>query len=89
MPLVKFVSTPSPEDNTEQISLSEGRMLVRGGDAVEVTATEMYAISSNGYQLELVDGSPDAEALAEPTTDDVALPYDPSPTPTDLASSGA
>ena len=86
MPRVKYTANPSPEDQTNEVKLSGGRSLVRGGDALEVSAEELYAIAANGYQIEVVDGSPAPahESSPSPSTQSFGA----SPTSTD-ASPGA
>ena len=86
MPRVKYIGNPSSEDNTGEIKLSGGRSLVLGGDALELSAEEVYSITSNGYQLEVVDGpsAPAPEVSPPPPTQSFGA----SPTSTD-ASPGA
>jgi hypothetical protein len=87
MPLVKYIRNPSPDDNTGEVRLAGGRSLVRGGDALEVSAEELYAITANGYQLEVVDGSPAPapETSSSPPTQSFGA----SPISTPSASPGA
>ena len=86
MPLVKYIGNPSPDDNTGEVRLAGGRSLVRGGDALEVSAEELYAIAANGYQIEVVDGSP--APAHEPSPSPSTQSFGASPTSTD-ASPGA
>jgi hypothetical protein len=87
MPLVKYISNPSPEDQTNEVKLSGGRSLVRGGEALELSAEELYAIASNGYQLEVVDGSPAPAPEVSPSPPTQS--FGASPTSTPSASPGA
>lgn len=86
MPRVKYIGNPSSEDNTGEIRLADGRSLVLGGEAIEVSAEELYAIAANGYQIEVVNGpsAPAPEASPPPPTQSFGA----SPTSTD-ASPGA
>jgi hypothetical protein len=79
MPLVKYIATPSPDDRTEELRLAtkdgQARVAILGGDAVEMSDSEFYSLTANGYGLEAV-GSKAQESESE-----TAAPAPVAPTP--------